>query len=539
MAASAFLSWRDGGLTPDDDPALLRTVTAQEVGGGLQSPDVAKDQGHTLRLGGQIVDLVNPDQLMPTPKGSDGLSGGPAGVRLPSAVDQLMPTPRASDGEKGGPNQRGSRGDLMLPSAAAGLLGTPRTAHGIMGDIREGRDGNPRGRLEDQMGQLLPTPVAQPSGNTPEDHLAKKPGRQQVTDLAILVENDLLETGGKMLPTPTVGNATGGNASRSGDRADERLLPGLAVDFAEGKLLPTPCAAEGIKGNNSQNADRKGENGQVWLTNVAQTIREQSLLPTPITTDAKQVGPADLERDTIQLRAIEGLLPTPQAFASTRGSSQHPDKRRAGGHTINLEDVVEHQVTWGEYEPAIKRWEQVMGPAPAPTELNSKGRHRLSARFAEWMMGQPAGWITDPAIGISRNDQLKACGNGVVTQQAAAALADMLTTWDREGTVPVAVGLKVLPTTRAAQGETRNSNIYVRDPEKTQNLENVLADVINPPPVFPTPATGMMREPDIRNQLETRNTPGLESITGILGMPEDTWTHTGYRKGTDHGPHQR
>jgi DNA (cytosine-5)-methyltransferase 1 len=30
------------------------------------------------------------------------------------------------------------------------------------------------------------------------------------------------------------------------------------------------------------------------------------------------------------------------------------------------------------------------------------------------------------AIGISRNEQLKACGNGVVPQQAMAALRDML-----------------------------------------------------------------------------------------------------------------
>ncbi|MFP5367478.1 MAG: hypothetical protein ACLGIS_11620 [Actinomycetes bacterium] len=38
----------------------------------------------------------------------------------------------------------------------------------------------------------------------------------------------------------------------------------------------------------------------------------------------------------------------------------------------------------------------------------------------------PEGWITAKAIGISRNEQLKACGNGVVPQQAIAALRDML-----------------------------------------------------------------------------------------------------------------
>ena len=46
------------------------------------------------------------------------------------------------------------------------------------------------------------------------------------------------------------------------------------------------------------------------------------------------------------------------------------------------------------------------------------------------MMGLPDGWVTDPAIGISRNEQLKACGNGVVPQQAAAALRDMLAAFE-------------------------------------------------------------------------------------------------------------
>jgi len=39
---------------------------------------------------------------------------------------------------------------------------------------------------------LLPSPVAQQSGSTPQEHLARKPGRTQVTDLAIIVENGLM-----------------------------------------------------------------------------------------------------------------------------------------------------------------------------------------------------------------------------------------------------------------------------------------------------------------------------------------------------------
>lgn len=40
-------------------------------------------------------------------------------------------------------------------------------------------------------------------------------------------------------------------------------------------------------------------------------------------------------------------------------------------------------------------------------------------------MGLPLGWVTG-VPGLSRNDQLRALGNGVVWQQAAAALRVLL-----------------------------------------------------------------------------------------------------------------
>lgn len=222
--------------------------------------------------------------------GSGGWSAGPEPARgddAPVGSDprgdrgrdhlRLMPTPRATDGTKGGPNQRGSAGDLMLPSAVA---------------------------------QLLPTPVSQPSGNTPEEHLRKKPGRDVVTDLSIIAEHDLFETGGRLIPTPSVADATGGHERRGGPRGDELLLKGLAK---EGHL------------------DR-----------------------------------------------------------------------------------------FGPYAPVIGRWEDVLGrPAPDPTEPG-KTRPRLSSRFVEWLMGLNDGHVT--AVGLTRNQELKALGNGVVPQQGAAAL---------------------------------------------------------------------------------------------------------------------
>ena len=97
------------------------------------------------------------------------------------------------------------------------------------------------------------------------------------------------------------------------------------------------------------------------------------------------------------------------------GPSPHPQR---DGHNRTIE--------WGRYAPAVRRWEQLVGPAPNPTEPNSKGNPRLNAEFAEWMMGLPSGWVTDAEIGLSRAQQLKAIGNGVCPQQAQAALVHLL-----------------------------------------------------------------------------------------------------------------
>ena len=80
---------------------------------------------------------------------------------------------------------------------------------------------------------------------------------------------------------------------------------------------------------------------------------------------------------------------------------------------------------WDRYSEAVTTWESITQPAPPPKEVFN-GRWQLNPGFAEWMMGWPFGWVTDPDIGISRNDQLKIIGNGVVPQQASAAIRHLL-----------------------------------------------------------------------------------------------------------------
>ncbi len=40
--------------------------------------------------------------------------------------------------------------------------------------------------------------------------------------------------------------------------------------------------------------------------------------------------------------SASSLLPTPEANTASNGGSQHPEKRKAGGHSVNLQDVIEH-----------------------------------------------------------------------------------------------------------------------------------------------------------------------------------------------------
>ena len=172
-------------------------------------------------------------------------------------------------------------------------------------------------------------------------------------------------------------------------------------------MFPTPRAGDGTKGGPNQ----RGSSGDLMLPSAA------AHLPTPMTTDAKCDGPADPGSNSVQLRAIGRALPTP-AVADVQGGR----KGRSGSRSdeLLLNGIAAAQ-DWREYEPAIRRQEATFGtPAPLPTEPGRNGKPRLSPRFSEWLMGLPAGWITDTP-GITRNEALTAAGNGVVPQQCYAA----------------------------------------------------------------------------------------------------------------------
>ena len=198
-----------------------------------------------------------------------------------------------------------------------------------------------------------------------------------------------------------------------------------------------------------------------------------ALLPTPKATDDRAHSEGDLRRNDPGLRTLPSLLPTPAA--GNFNASEDPDqwearrqrvketanngngmgmplgiavkllptpkasnneKRLSPGYGMNLgqgvtpsagherRSIATHNA-WGPYAAAIARWETIVGPAPAPTKPGRNGRPKLNPAFAEWMMGAPAGWITD-VPGVTDNEALRMAGNGVVRQQAVAALRLML-----------------------------------------------------------------------------------------------------------------
>jgi DNA (cytosine-5)-methyltransferase 1 len=224
---------------------------------------------------------------------------------------------------------------------------------------------------------------------------------------------------------PEVAKANGQTLGLSGQMID-MVAPEQLPKLAKSRLsVPTPTASDAVFGGLVRKVTQSSPNRGVGLPLWASRISAKFYLPTPTTRDYKDGTQAHerdgkVQTDTVA-RAVfnsgEVLLGTPRANAANSSSKQV----ELGAPKSRLEDQV--HTNWGKFEPAIRRWEAIIGrQAPEPTKPDGKeGNHRLSSKFTEWMMGLPDGWITD--IGLKRNDELKACGNGVVPQQAELALS--------------------------------------------------------------------------------------------------------------------
>jgi len=197
------------------------------------------------------------------------------------------------------------------------------------------------------------------------------------------------------LPTPRA-QEPGSTSPGYGDSLND-FASRVTTGYAPKDLLRSPTASQGEGGALGEDEARKRGN-TVGIRDQAMDI-------------AKANG-----------HKVSRLIGTPRTSSANYATQKQVV---AGAPKGRLEDQV-LTTDWGKFEPAIRRWEETLGrPAPAPTKPDGKdSAHRLSSAFTEWMMGLPEGWITD--CGLTRNEELKACGNGVVPQQAELALRILL-----------------------------------------------------------------------------------------------------------------
>jgi len=188
-----------------------------------------------------------------------------------------------------------------------------------------------------------------------------------------------------LLPTPTVADSRSSANATAGRRTPLVGHAGRTLTDAT-RLLPTPRATDGVKGCPGQ----RGSHGDLTLPSAAVQVRT---LPTPRASDGRGLGRhgtggADLTTTVADLGAVD-----PQR--------------------------------WGGYAEAVARWQVLLGrPVPDPTQPGRHGKPVLAPPFVEWLMGLERGYVTD--LGLPRTAALRVLGNGVVPQQAAAALRLLL-----------------------------------------------------------------------------------------------------------------
>lgn len=263
-----------------------------------------------------------------------------------------------------------------------------------------------------------------------------------------------LRTAVTMLPTPRATDGTKGGPNQRGSSGDLMLPSAVArLDLRGSKdlvgnglvggVLPGVDLDEGAEVLDGFGAQGDGHDATVahdFRADLDESLTSFQLLPTPAVNDMGEgKTPEAWDEWTAKMKAAHGngnghgaslsieaqrLLPTPTAVTRDRRKEDIQNRRDTRKNKgLNLDEVRPEE--WGQYAAAIARWEALTRPAPPPTEAGPKGNPRLSAAFSEWMLGLPAGWVTD-VPGVTRSEALKAIGNGVCPQQCAAALRILL-----------------------------------------------------------------------------------------------------------------
>lgn len=262
------------------------------------------------------------------------------------------------------------------------------------------------------------------------------------------------------MPTPRASDGAKG-PSYSGHRVN---LSGAVLGQAG--LLPTPTASDGMAERMRSGMWHAGSRRAMNLGIAGRIVTAGE----DKARDPESYGfRVDWGRFTPAVRRWETILgrPAPDPTQATRRlrilAGRLPARLRDGAWCARrIQATLPHGVDWPCRRRVIDRWAAVGAPGlidpvwrsiasrdpddpvgctrlPARSVLDLwfRAAHtratvaNLSPRLAEWMMGLPAGWVTDPAIwrdvpGNHRMLQLRALGNGVCPPQAERAVRDAL-----------------------------------------------------------------------------------------------------------------
>lgn len=329
------------------------------------------------------------------------------------------------------------------PAVLPRLSGTP-ARHG---------DTDPRHRVSGS--PLIPTPAARDAkGLNQRRNQENLPGAMELGTRLRSAPATVF------MPTPRASDGAKG-PSYSGHRVN---LSGAVLGQAG--LLPTPTASDGMAERMRSGMWHAGSRRGMNLGIVGRIVTAGE----GKARDPESYGfRVDWGRFTPAVRRWEMILgrPAPDPTQATRRlrvlAGRLPARLRDGAWCARrIQAMLPHGVDWPCRRRVIDRWAAVGAPGlidpvwrsiasrdpddpvgctrlPARSVLDLwfRAAHtrvtvaNLSPRLAEWMMGLPAGWVTDPAIwrdvpGNHRMLQLRALGNGVCPPQAERAVRDAL-----------------------------------------------------------------------------------------------------------------
>lgn len=210
---------------------------------------------------------------------------------------------------------------------------------------------------------------------------------------------DILTAGYPCQPFSTIGK-------RKGERDDRHLWP--YVGEAIRRLRPGLAVLENVAGHLSLGIDRV-------LGDLAEAGYDTDWICLP----ASAAG-APHRRERVFIAAYPADKPWWIRYGDhlqARGREDRHHPHAGEGRAFAASRVP--PAVWGKFGKAIRRWEAVVGrPAPWPGHPGGG----VTTDFTEWLMGLPAGHVTDAQIALTREQQARALGNGVVLQQAALAI---------------------------------------------------------------------------------------------------------------------